>query len=231
MNTPEHAIDADHIHPILNPLTMAQFGELSTLYASALREIAARLENLNQEFELRKERNPIQHMTQRLKRPESILDKLQRLGQPLCYEAIRREIRDIAGIRVICSYVSDLYDLAYMLLAQDDVRLLQRKDYIASPKANGYRSLHLLVEVPVYLSSRKQMIPVEIQLRTIAMDFWASLEHEMRYKALAAVPDNLRRRLTLLAEKVYDADMEMQQIHQCLVHRQYVSGHEKAPCQ
>lgn len=231
MNTPEHAIDADLIHPILNPLTMAQFGELSTLYASALREIAARLENLNQEFELRKERNPIQYMTQRLKSPESILDKLRRRGQPLCYEAIRREIRDIAGIRVICSYVSDLYDLAYMLLAQDDVRLLQRKDYIASPKANGYRSLHLLVEVPVYLSSRKQMIPVEIQLRTIAMDFWASLEHEMRYKASSAVPDNLRRRLTLLAEKVYDADMEMQQIHQCLAHRQYVSGHEKAPCQ
>lgn len=217
--------DEESVLPAALPLTMAQLGEMNTLYSSALREMIAKLENLNQEFELQKERNPIQHMTKRLKKPESILAKLQRRGQAISYESIRREIHDIAGVRVVCAYVSDLYDLAYMLLAQDDVRLIQRKDYITAPKANGYRSLHLLVEVPVYLSNKKQMVPVEIQLRTIAMDFWASLEHEMRYKASEEVPDSLRRRLTLLADKIYDADMEMQQIHQSISHRKYVSEH------
>lgn len=205
------------------PLSLEQLGEMNTLYAAALREVAARLENLNQEFEWRKERNPIQHLTQRLKRPESILEKLHRRGLAEDMDTIRQEIHDIAGIRVVCAYISDLYDMAYMLLAQEDVRLVRRKDYIAQPKPNGYRSLHLLVEVPVYLSSQKQMVPVEIQLRTIAMDFWASLEHELRYKAAEDTPESIRRRLTLLADKVYSADLEMQQLYQCIAHRRYVA--------
>jgi len=128
------------------------------------------------------------------------------------YEVMRDEITDIGGIRVICSYINDIYAIADMLKKQDDLLVVREKDYIANPKPNGYRSYHLIVAIPIFLSSEKQIIPVEIQMRTIAMDFWASLEHQLRYKTAAEVPDSVRQRLTNIADDIFEADVEMQKI-------------------
>ena len=133
---------------------------------------------------------------------------------PLEYETMRDEITDIAGIRVICSYINDIYAISNMLKQQDDLLIVREKDYIANPKVNGYRSYHLIVAIPVFLSSEKQIIPVEIQMRTIAMDFWASLEHQLRYKSQSKVSDSTRQRLTNIAEDTFRADLEMQQIYE-----------------
>lgn len=127
---------------------------------------------------------------------------------------MRDEITDIGGIRVICSYINDIYDIVKMLKQQDDLLIVREKDYIANPKPNGYRSYHLIVAIPIFLSSEKQIIPVEIQMRTIAMDFWASLEHQLRYKTAAKVSDSTRTRLTNIAESIFHADLEMQQIYE-----------------
>ena len=184
------------------------------LYSCAMREICTKLENLSQEFELNKDRNPIQHITHRLKKRDSILNKMLQKKLPLEYEAMRDEITDIGGIRVICSYINDIYAIVNMLKKQDDLLIVREKDYIANPKPNGYRSYHLIVAIPIFLSSEKQIIPVEIQMRTIAMDFWASLEHQLRYKTEAEVPDSTRIRLTNIADSIFHADMEMQQIYE-----------------
>ena len=127
---------------------------------------------------------------------------------------MRDEITDIGGIRVICSYINDIYAIVKMLKKQDDLLIVREKDYIANPKANGYRSYHLIVAIPIFLSSEKQIIPVEIQMRTIAMDFWASLEHQLRYKTEAEVSDSTRIRLTNIAHSIFNADLEMQQIYE-----------------
>lgn len=190
------------------------FQEIRVLYTCAMKAVCVKLENLSREFELSTARNPIQHMKHRLKRPESIYNKMKMRGLPLEYDVMCREILDIAGIRVTCSYIKDIYAIADMLIQQNDITLLGKKDYIASPKPNGYRSFHLIVKVPIYLSKEKQMIPVEIQMRTLAMDFWACLEHQLRYKTAENVPDEIRMRLTRLAENMFDADMEMQRICQ-----------------
>ena len=134
-------------------------------------------------------------------------------GLPLEYEIMRDEITDIGGIRVVCSYINDIYAIANMLKQQDDILTVREKDYISKPKKNGYRSYHLIVAIPVFLSSEKQIIPVEIQMRTIAMDFWASLEHQLRYKTEAQVTESTRTRLTNIAEDIFHADVEMQQIY------------------
>lgn len=133
---------------------------------------------------------------------------------PLEYEIMRDEITDIGGIRVICSYINDIYAIVKMLKKQDDLLIVREKDYIANPKANGYRSYHLIVAIPIFLSSEKQIIPVEIQMRTIAMDFWASLEHQLRYKTEAEVSDSTRIRLTNIAHSIFNADLEMQNIYE-----------------
>lgn len=135
-------------------------------------------------------------------------------GLPLEYEVMRDEITDIGGIRVICSYINDIYAIANMLKQQDDLLIVREKDYISNPKKNGYRSYHLIVAIPIFLSSEKQIIPVEIQMRTIAMDFWASLEHQLRYKTTASVSDSTRSRLTNIAQDIFRADVEMQQIYE-----------------
>lgn len=200
--------------PVGFPTSYAHIKEMTMLYTCAMREICTKLENLSQEFELNKSRNPIQHITHRLKRLESIRIKMLQRGLPLEYEIMRDEITDIAGIRVICSYITDIYAIAEMLKQQDDVLVVREKDYIAHPKPNGYRSYHLIVAIPVFLSSGTQIIPVEIQMRTIAMDFWASLEHQLRYKTETDVPDSVRARLTGIAEDIFHADLEMQQIYE-----------------
>ena len=200
--------------PLGFPVSFMQIKEMTMLYSCAMREICTKLENLSQEFELNKDRNPIQHITHRLKKTESIRNKMLQKNLPLEYEIMRDEITDIGGIRVICSYINDIYAIAKMLKKQDDLLIVREKDYIANPKANGYRSYHLIVAIPIFLSSEKQIIPVEIQMRTIAMDFWASLEHQLRYKTEAEVSDSTRIRLTNIAHSIFNADLEMQNIYE-----------------
>lgn len=203
--------------PLGFPVSFMQIKEMTMLYSCAMREICTKLENLSQEFELKEARNPIQHINHRLKKTESIRNKMLQKGLPLEYEVMRDEITDIGGIRVICSYINDIYAIANMLKQQDDLLIVREKDYISNPKKNGYRSYHLIVAIPIFLSSEKQIIPVEIQMRTIAMDFWASLEHQLRYKTTASVPDSTRSRLTNIAQDIFRADVEMQQIYEDII--------------
>jgi len=158
------------------------YRELMSYYRCAMMEVETKFNVLNEELSLQYDRNPIESIKTRLKSPESIAEKLQRRGFPLTVESIEENLNDIAGVRVICSFPSDIYQLADAFLKQDDITLLQRKDYIAEPKPNGYRSLHLIVETPIFLHDQKRMMRVEVQFRTISMDWWASLEHKIRYK-------------------------------------------------
>ena len=159
-----------------------EFSKLMSYYRCAMMEIETKFNVLNEEYSLRHDRNPISSIKSRLKSITSIRGKLQRKGHPLTVQAIEAYLNDVAGIRVICSFLEDVYTLADALLHQDDITLISRKDYIEHPKANGYRSLHLIVSVPIFLANEKRQMKVEIQLRTIAMDFWASLDHQLRYK-------------------------------------------------
>lgn len=182
-------------------------------YQSALREVRTKLEILDDEFQMRHSRNPIHHMESRIKSPQSIAQKLRRKGLPVTPEAAMDNLNDIAGIRVVCAYLNDTYTIAGLLTGQDDIELVQTRDYIASPKPNGYRSLHLIVRVPVFLSEGKLLLPVEVQIRTIAMDFWASLEHQLRYKEAAHVPEELNHQLLSAADRIAELDGDMQHIH------------------
>ena len=152
------------------------------LYNAALKEVGTKLEILNDEFQHVHQYNPIEHIKTRIKTPESIVKKLRRYGHETSIENMVRYINDIAGVRLICSFTSDIYRLAEMIGNQSDLKVLSIKDYIKNPKPSGYRSLHLIVQVPIFLQNTKKLVTVEVQLRTIAMDFWASLEHKMRYK-------------------------------------------------
>lgn len=183
------------------------------VFNGAMKEIRTKLEILDEEFRVLFDHNPIHHLEYRLKSPRSIIEKLQRYNLPLTLASIKDNLYDVAGIRVICHYVEDIYRLRKLLLQQDDLKLLRERDYIHSPKANGYRSLHLVVEVPVYLSESTMKVSVEIQLRTVAMDFWASLEHEINYKSRGDIPDDIRYRLKLCADNIYRVEEEMQSIH------------------
>ena len=156
--------------------------DLMSCYRCAIMEIETKFRVLNERFSLQHDRNPIDSIQSRLKSPDSILDKMLRKKLPFTLEAIENNIFDIAGIRVVCSFVDDIYMLADCLLQQDDITLIERKDYIKNPKRNGYRSLHLIIEVPIFLQNEKKIMKAEVQLRTIAMEFWANLEHQLRYK-------------------------------------------------
>lgn len=164
-------------NPSLDP-----FKQLMSYYRCAIMEIETKFRVLDVQLSLNRENNPIESIKTRLKSPESIFEKLQRRNLPLTLSAIEDNLNDIAGVRVICSFPEDIYSLADALLRQDDITLIERKDYIQNPKPNGYRSLHLIVEVPIFLRNETRRMRVEVQLRTIAMDFWASLEHKLRYK-------------------------------------------------
>lgn len=182
-------------------------------YQSAVREVQTKLEILDDEFESRHKRNPIHHMQSRLKSLESIVEKLNRKNLPLNMASAAEHLTDIAGIRVICPYIDDIYAIDELLTSQDDVRVVKRVDYIRKPKVNGYRSLHLVIEIPVYLHEGKIFVPVEVQIRTIAMDFWASLEHSLRYKGLMDVPEDISRELQQTADEIASLDERMQAIH------------------
>lgn len=186
------------------------------VYKFALDELKTRLEILKEEFQLFHEYNPIEHTKYRLKTPESIINKLHRKGVSLSLANIKKHVKDIAGMRITCSFLSDIYRIYEMLQNQRDLTILEVKDYIKNPKPNGYQSLHLLVEVPVFMSDREERVCVEIQIRTIAMDFWASLEHKIFYKYDSnnkAVPINLYQELKQAAATVMDLDQQMERLH------------------
>ena len=161
---------------------LAAWQQLISRYRCAIMEVETKFKVLNEQFSLQHERNPIESIKTRIKSPKSILMKMHKKQLPLTFSALEENINDIAGIRVICSFVDDIYMLADCLIGQDDIFLIEKKDYIKNPKENGYRSLHLIVEVPIFLQNEKRNMKVEVQLRTIAMEFWANLEHRLRYK-------------------------------------------------
>ncbi len=192
---------------------MNDFFAIQCRYSAAMKEVQTKLEILDDEFQIKHKRNPIHHIESRLKSPQSMMEKLSRKNFTVSMQSAVENLRDIAGIRVICSYVQDVYTVARLLTSQDDVVLVEMRDYIREPKANGYRSLHLIVEIPVFLQDGRVMIPVEVQLRTIAMDFWASLEHAMRYKANGRVPEDICAELQEVGHDIAVLDRKMQSIH------------------
>lgn len=192
---------------------MGTFRELMMLYTCALKEVTTKFEVLNEEFSVRYNRNPVENIKTRLKTPSSILDKLKRKKLPLNISAVKDNIFDVAGIRIICSFPEDIYTLADMLLRQDDIKLIKKKDYIKTPKENGYRSLHLIVQVPIFLTDRTEYMNVEVQFRTIAMDFWASIEHKVRYKKDIKNGEMISSGLKECADIIAKLDEYMENIH------------------
>ena len=182
-------------------------------YRAGLREVSARLESLDDRFQAENDHNPIHHMECRMKTVDSILEKVRRRDFPMTSEGIRDNVRDVAGIRVICNYIDDVYRLAELIMAQDGLKVLKVADYIAKPKENGYRSLHIVVEVPVHSDPQVEGVPVEIQLRTVSMDAWASLEHEMIYKSTRGAGEIDRIKLKICADEMADVDRYMQEIY------------------
>ena len=179
------------------------------LYTSVIREVKTKLEVLNDELNIKNQRNPIEFIETRVKSPNSIIQKLKRRGLDTTIESAMENLNDIAGIRVICSFIDDIYAVTEMLVKQDDVRLLEVKDYIKNPKKNGYRSLHIIVEIPVFFSDHKEFLRAEVQVRTIAMDFWASLEHDLRYKRELPSADVIQGELKKCADTIADTDLRM----------------------
>jgi len=201
---------------VLREELRSDYAQIRGIYAAGIREITTRLETLNEEFERTYRHNPIHHIESRLKSLPSIIHKLRNTGSPLSISVAKKEIHDIAGVRVVCRYVEDIFRIADVLLSQDDISLIEKKDYIANPKPNGYRSLHIVVDVPVYMSQGKLFIPVEIQIRTVAMDFWATLEHGIRYKTREEVPAYISDELRQCADVITQTDYKMQEIFQAL---------------
>lgn len=183
-------------------------------YECAMLEIKTKLDVLNAELAIKDSRNPFETIKTRIKKPMSIINKLKKDGIEVTLENIEKHLNDVAGIRVICSFPDDIYKLADYLEAQDDIRVIIRKDYIAKPKPNGYRSLHLIVEVPIFLTTEKKNMRVEVQFRTIAMDFWASLEHKLKYKRELTDAENISNELYYCAELINQLDCRMQQIRE-----------------
>lgn len=192
---------------------MLQFVELNHVYSSALEEITTKLKILDDEFQVIHKHNPIHHMERRVKGARSLLSKLERKNLPVTVESAKTNILDIAGMRVICNYIEDIYVLEKLLLKQEDIKLLKRKDYIENPKGNGYRSLHIVVSVPVFLSKSTEHTPVEIQIRTIGMDMWASLEHKMRYKNTKKDTGAYMALLQECAFEISNVENKMQDMH------------------
>lgn len=184
-------------------------------YTCAMMELETKFKVLNQEFSLNYDKNPIDSIKTRIKSKASIARKIRKRGLPLTMDAIEENLSDIAGLRVICSFPEDVYLVEKCLLAQDDIRLIQRKDYIKNPKPSGYRSLHLIVEVPIFLADEKKWVRAEIQLRTMAMDFWASLEHKLRYKKNLSqeMEKEIAEGLQRAADTCFELDQQMEAIH------------------
>ena len=192
--------------------SMLEFQQLLMLYDAGIKQITTKIDILKEEFNTKNLRNPIETIHSRIKDPLSIIEKLNRKGLNISYKNIVSNLTDVAGVRVVCPFISDVYHVAKMISEQDDVVVLTVKDYIKEPKQNGYRSLHLIVNVDVYLSEQKHIIPVEIQIRTIAMDFWASLEHQLHYKKDFKMPENVESELKNCADIIAQTDARMQEL-------------------
>ena len=190
-----------------------QFQQAMMRYTCAIREVKTKLEVLNDEVSVKNQRNPIEMRKSRVKKPKSIVEKLQRRGFEISLESMEKNLDDVAGIRIICSFLDDIYEVADMLIRQDDVKVIAVKDYIQNPKPNGYRSYHMIIEIPVFFSDSKKPIRVEVQIRTIAMDFWASLDHQLKYKK-SFIDDNgeISEELKQCAEVIAGTDVKMLEI-------------------
>ena len=200
----------------------SDYVRLMSYYSAAMLEVETKFKVLSIEFNGKFDRNPIEAIKSRLKSPKSVAEKMERIGKPVSVESIERELSDVAGVRVICSFVDDIYRLADMLALQDDIYVLRIKDYIKNPKPSGYRSLHMIIEVPIFLAKEKRYMRVEVQLRTIAMDFWASLEHKLRYKKdiPAEHAEEIADQLRTCADTVAKTDQQM------LLIRRQIEGKE-----
>ncbi|MDD6089458.1 MAG: GTP pyrophosphokinase family protein [Clostridiales bacterium] len=191
----------------------APYKELMAYYRCAMMEVSTKFQVLNEELSLQYDRNPIESIRTRLKSMESIMDKLSRRNLPLTVQGIEENLNDVAGVRVICAFPSDIYMLSEAFLKQDDITLIRKKDYIAEPKDNGYRSLHLIIETPIFLHDQKKMMKVEVQFRTISMDWWASLEHRIRYKKDIQMEEHIHNELHECAQISAALDQRMERIH------------------
>jgi len=193
------------------------FVKLMSYYKCAMMELETKLNVLNEEFSLRHDRNPINSIKTRLKKPQSIKEKLNKNSLPYSIESIEENLNDVAGVRVCCSFIEDVYMLADALLKQDDITLINMKDYIKNPKKNGYRSLHLIISIPIFLANEKKSMRVEIQLRTIAMDFWASLEHQLRYKKDRDFTEDMAAELLECANMSAELDEKMSNLRGLII--------------
>ena len=191
----------------------AEFTRFMMSYQFGVAELMTKINILKDEFTHIHNYSPIEHVTSRMKSPQSLLQKVQRKNTPFTLDDIRKDIVDIGGVRITCSFIKDTYRIADMLTAQSDLTVLEVRDYIEHPKPNGYKSLHILLEVPVFMSDRVQQVPIELQIRTIAMDFWASLEHKIFYKYRGEVPHGLQAELTEAAEAANKLDVRMEHLH------------------
>jgi putative GTP pyrophosphokinase len=208
-------LDGDIMEKLKMVMMQSQsFEEMMMMYKCAIREVRTKAEVLNDEMSVRYHRNPISRITSRVKKPESIAQKLYKKNLPFTVEAIMTNLSDVAGVRIICEFIDDIYTIAAMLAMQDDLKLIKIKDYIKYPKDNGYRSYHMIVEIPVFFSKGKTPMRVEIQIRTMAMDFWASLDHELKYKKDINPEDEemIANELLACAERIAETDTIMQQI-------------------
>ena len=208
MNSPESL-------QFLNNAT--KFYNLMMMYRCAIREIQTKLEVLDDEFSVENNRNPISFIKTRIKQPNSIYDKLQKMGYEFTTENIQTYLNDVAGVRIVCAFIDDIYMISDLITQQDDIKVIEIKDYIKNPKPSGYRSLHLIVQVPIFLQKNKKMVNVEVQFRTIAMDFWASLEHKIYYKFEGHAPEYISRDLRACAEIVSNLDAKMLQLNEAIL--------------
>ena len=208
----EENVSAMYNHSKKIMCIMTQYKELLMMYNCALKEIQTRFEILNAEFSVRHRRNPINSINSRLKRSTSIISKMRRNDIPLTIENMEENIHDIAGTRIICPYVDDIYQISRALINQEDIELIKKKDYIANPKPNGYQSMHLLIRVPVFFENQRKHVKVEVQIRTIAMDFWATLEHELRYKTQIIHGEEIAADLFDCAKTLAEVDEKMMDI-------------------
>ncbi len=204
----------DAMNPELIDGHINEIKEMMLVHYSGIKEMETKLEILNHEFQIQRQRNPIEYIKSRVKSLESISQKLKRRKLPVSAQSAVDNLHDIAGVRVICSFVDDIYHVAEMLKKQDDIRVIEEKDYIKSPKKNGYRSYHLVVEIPVFFSAYMRLVKVEVQIRTIAMDFWASLEHKLFYRKddFDHSSEEVYKKLLSCAQIIAQTDLEMQQI-------------------
>lgn len=193
---------------------LQDFQKFMMMYSCAIKEVRTKFEVLNDELSVSSNRNPIQMIKSRIKSPRSIIEKLERKNYELTMNSILTNLNDVAGVRIICSFINDIYDIADMFSSQDDINVLEIKDYIKNPKPNGYRSYHMIVEVPVFFAECKKNLKVEVQLRTIAMDFWASLEHSMKYKKDVNDAEKIMKELKSCADLIAKTDLHMQNINE-----------------